>query len=244
MSIATISARAAEVPTYDELDRARPCPGSRILPSGRRNANRTAACRTKPSSGFAKPACTRRCCRRPTADTKWASRPCSRPASRSARSAHRRPGCAVSTWCTTGSADCFRNRRRTRCGAKTRAPSSRAPTRRSARRHSVDGGYRLSGRFPFCSGSPGAAWNLCGARLPIGPEGQPVPAFTLVPKADYKIDWQSWRPVGLAGTGSFDLIVDDAFVPAHRVLRFSDAVGSTAPGAEHQHTTRSIACRC
>ena len=96
----------------------------------------------------------------------------------------------------------------------------------------VDGGYRLSGRFPFCSGSPGAAWNLCGARLPIGPEGQPVPAFTLVPKADYRIDWDSWRPVGLAGTGSFDLIVDDAFVPAHRVLRFSDATGGTGPGAE------------
>ncbi len=96
----------------------------------------------------------------------------------------------------------------------------------------VDGGYRLSGRFPFCSGSPGAAWNLCGAMLPIGPEGKPVPAFTLVPKADYRIDWQSWRPVGLAGTGSFDLIVDDVFVPAHRVLRFSDATGSTGPGTE------------
>jgi len=94
------------------------------------------------------------------------------------------------------------------------------------------GGYRLSGRFPFSSGVPGAAWNLCGAMLPIGPEGKPVPAFTLVPKSDYKIDWQSWRPVGLAGTGSFDVIVDDAFVPDHRVLRFSDAVGSTAPGAE------------
>jgi alkylation response protein AidB-like acyl-CoA dehydrogenase len=96
----------------------------------------------------------------------------------------------------------------------------------------VKGGYRLSGRFPFSSGVPGAAWNLCGAMLPIGPEGKPVPCFTLVPKADYKIDWQSWRPVGLAGTGSFDVIVDDVFVPEHRVLRFSDAVGSAAPGAE------------
>src|SRR4051812_45073029 len=96
----------------------------------------------------------------------------------------------------------------------------------------VEGGYRLSGRFPFSSGSPGAAWNLCGAMLPIGPEGKPVPAFTLVPKSDYKIDWQSWRPVGLAGTGSYDVVVDNAFVPAHRVLRFSDAVGSTGPGAE------------
>jgi alkylation response protein AidB-like acyl-CoA dehydrogenase len=96
----------------------------------------------------------------------------------------------------------------------------------------VKGGYRLSGRFPFSSGVPGAAWNLCGAMLPIGPEGKPVPCFTLVPKADYKIDWQSWRPVGLAGTGSFDVIVDDVIVPEHRVLRFSDAVGSAAPGAE------------
>jgi resorcinol 4-hydroxylase (FADH2) len=96
----------------------------------------------------------------------------------------------------------------------------------------VKGGYRLSGRFPFSSGVPGAAWNLCGAMLPIGPEGKPAPAFTLVPKADYTIDWQSWRPVGLAGTGSFDVIVDDVFVPEHRVLRFSDALGSTAPGAE------------
>ena len=74
--------------------------------------------------------------------------------------------------------------------------------------------------------------DLCGAMLPIGPEGKPVPAFTLVPKADYKIDWGSWRPVGLAGTGSFDVIVDDVFVPEYRVLLFSDAVGSTAPGAE------------
>jgi alkylation response protein AidB-like acyl-CoA dehydrogenase len=99
----------------------------------------------------------------------------------------------------------------------------------------VEGGYRLSGRFPFSSGVPGAAWNLCGAMLPIGPEGKPVPAFTLVPKADYKIDWQSWRPVGLAGTGSFDVVVENAFVPNHRVLSFSDAVGSTGPGAE-SHT--------
>src|SRR5262249_19518598 len=97
---------------------------------------------------------------------------------------------------------------------------------------SVEGGYLLSGRYPFSSGSPGAAWNLCGAMLPIGPEGKPVPAFTLVPKADYKIDWESWRPVGLAGTGSFDVVVENAFVPAYRILRFSDAVGSTAPGAE------------
>jgi alkylation response protein AidB-like acyl-CoA dehydrogenase len=96
----------------------------------------------------------------------------------------------------------------------------------------ADGGWRISGRFPFSSGSPGAAWNLCGAMLPAGPDGKRAPAFTLVPKRDYRIDWESWRPVGLAGTGSFDVVVEDAFVPAHRVLRFADAVGCTSPGAE------------
>jgi alkylation response protein AidB-like acyl-CoA dehydrogenase len=96
----------------------------------------------------------------------------------------------------------------------------------------VDGGYRLSGRFPFASGVPGADWNLCGAMLPLGPEGKPMPAFTIVPKSDYVIDWESWRPVGLAGTGSYDVLVDDVFVPAHRVLTFADSTGCTSPGAD------------
>jgi alkylation response protein AidB-like acyl-CoA dehydrogenase len=96
----------------------------------------------------------------------------------------------------------------------------------------VDGGYRLSGRFPFSSGCPGSDWNLCGAMLPLGPEGKPAPSFTIVPKSDYTIDWESWRPVGLAGTGSFDVLVDDIFVPAHRVLTFADATGCTSPGAD------------
>ncbi len=96
----------------------------------------------------------------------------------------------------------------------------------------VDGGYRLSGRFPFSSGCPGSDWNLCGAMLPLGPEGKPAPSFTIVPKSDYTIDWESWRPVGLAGTGSFDVLVDDVFVPAHRVLTFADATGCTSPGAD------------
>jgi alkylation response protein AidB-like acyl-CoA dehydrogenase len=95
----------------------------------------------------------------------------------------------------------------------------------------ADGGFRLSGRFPFSSGVPGADWNLCAAMLPIGPEGAPIPCFTLVPKKDYRIDWDSWRTVGQAGTGSFDVLVDDVFVPAYRVLSFADALGSNGPGA-------------
>jgi len=56
-----------------------------------------------------------------------------------------------------------------------------------------------------------------------------MPAFTLVPKADYKIDWESWRPVGLAGTGSFDVIVENAFVPDHNLRRRGRPVPATWP---------------
>ena len=59
----------------------------------------------------------------------------------------------------------------------------------------ADGGYGLFGPISFLQRVAGGEWNLCGAMLPIGPEGKPVPAFTLVPKADY-------RSTGRAGVRS------------------------------------------
>ncbi len=94
----------------------------------------------------------------------------------------------------------------------------------------VDGGYRLSGRFRFSSGCPHADWNLCSALLPTGDGETAIPAFTLVPRADYAVDWDSWDNVGLSATGSYDVLVDDAFLPAHRVLSFAEATTGIAPG--------------
>ena len=142
-----------EAPAYDDLV----ARGHALVPDF---ADRAARCESdcrvsdELSSGFGRPACTRLCCRRPMADTRWVSRRCSRPASRSARSAHRRPGYAVSTWRTTGSADCFRRRRRTRCGAKIRTRSSQAPTHRSARRRWSRAAIGSRGDFRFPAGRP------------------------------------------------------------------------------------------
>ncbi len=94
----------------------------------------------------------------------------------------------------------------------------------------VDGGFRLSGRFRFSSGCPHADWNLCGAALPTASGDGTAPAFVLIPKSDYRIDWESWDNVGLAATGSYDVLVDDAFVPARRVLPFAAAMTGNAPG--------------
>ena len=43
----------------------------------------------------------------------------------------------------------------------------------------------------------------------------------------------NWFVCGLAGTGSKDIVVEDLFVPAHRVLAFADTRAGTSPGARH-----------
>ncbi|MGO3414221.1 MAG: acyl-CoA dehydrogenase family protein [Kluyvera intermedia] len=75
--------------------------------------------------------------------------------------------------------------------------------------HQADGGYRVSGRWSFASGSMGASVLGVG----ILPDGeQPLPRMAVLPRASVQID-PVWNTVGLAGTGSHDLLVDDVFVP-------------------------------
>ena len=95
----------------------------------------------------------------------------------------------------------------------------------------VDGGYRLTGRWSFASGCDNAQWSLCAALLPSKTEsGQFAPAFLLVSASDYVID-DTWNVVGLSGTGSKTLVLNDVFVPAHRLLSFADTTSGKTPGA-------------
>lgn len=92
-------------------------------------------------------------------------------------------------------------------------------------------GFRFSGRWSFSSGCDHAAWALLGAML-VGAEGKPVDFMTiLVPRTDYEIV-DVWDPVGLRGTGSNDIVVDDVFVPAHRTLRNFEHSKLRGPGQE------------
>ena len=78
----------------------------------------------------------------------------------------------------------------------------------------VEGGYRLSGKWSFSSGCDHGTWALLGG--PAFKDGKPVDFLTyLVPISDYTIN-DVWRTVGLRGTGSNDIVVDDVFVPEHR----------------------------
>ena len=75
------------------------------------------------------------------------------------------------------------------------------------------GGFNLSGRWEFSSGSDTAEWVMVGA---IGSDGL---VWVLVPRSDYEIA-DTWFVSGLKGTGSKDIIIKDAFVPDYRVLDF------------------------
>ncbi len=89
----------------------------------------------------------------------------------------------------------------------------------------TDGGYLLKGRWQFSSGTDHCQWIFLGA-LKADTQGRPVePAVTLhvvLPRSDYTIVEDSWDVIGLIGTGSKDIIVEDAFIPDYRVMTAAD----------------------
>jgi 3-hydroxy-9,10-secoandrosta-1,3,5(10)-triene-9,17-dione monooxygenase len=108
----------------------------------------------------------------------------------------------------------------------TRVSSSYAPTGRVV---AVDGGYEISGRWSFSSGSDHATWVLLGGVV-LGPDGTPIDFGTfLVPRGDYEVD-DVWDTVGLRGSGSNDIVIEGAFVPAHRALSFGATAVLDCPG--------------
>lgn len=85
----------------------------------------------------------------------------------------------------------------------------------------VEGGFILNGQWPFSSGTDHCEWVVLGGRSEK--EGGPADEFTemrhfVLPRADYEILQESWKVMGLAGTGSKDVLVKDAFVPDYRSL--------------------------
>jgi 3-hydroxy-9,10-secoandrosta-1,3,5(10)-triene-9,17-dione monooxygenase len=89
-------------------------------------------------------------------------------------------------------------------------------------------GYRVSGRWSFSSGCDHCQAVVVGAALPRD-EIADFRSFVLL-RDQYRID-DNWYVAGLQGTGSKDIVVDDAFVPAHRTQSHLDyAFGAPLPG--------------
>jgi len=99
----------------------------------------------------------------------------------------------------------------------------------------VAGGYKLSGRWSFSSGCDhchgvmlGA---ICGTRDVLGRPVADFKSFLLLGD-QYRID-DNWHVAGLKGTGSKDIIVENAFVPEYRSQSLIDyAMNAPLPGQE------------
>ena len=95
----------------------------------------------------------------------------------------------------------------------------------------VEGGYRISGRWGFSSGVDHCDWAFLGGLVNDPETGEPDFWTFLVPRGDFKV-LPIWDTIGLGGTGSHDVTVEDAYVPAYRTHRSKDGFASTNPGAK------------
>ncbi|MFF0634439.1 acyl-CoA dehydrogenase family protein [Nocardia sp. NPDC004151] len=106
----------------------------------------------------------------------------------------------------------------------------------------TDGGYTLNGRWAFSSGTDHCDWIFLGALL-ADTEGNPVMPPTVLhvvlPRKDYTIVDDSWDVIGLQGTGSKDIIVDGAFIPAYRTIEM-EAVAEGELAAERAGRTDTV----
>ncbi|MGH7388089.1 MAG: acyl-CoA dehydrogenase family protein [Candidatus Rokuibacteriota bacterium] len=104
----------------------------------------------------------------------------------------------------------------------------------------ASGGFRLSGRWGFSSGCDAATWAMVAVAAP-GPSDL---MWLLVPRPDYEIA-DTWFASGLRGSGSKDVVVEDAFVPAHRTLDPNRAGEGDRTGWElHKRLSYRVPLRC
>jgi len=89
----------------------------------------------------------------------------------------------------------------------------------------VDGGYRVTGRWPFASGSSHATWfgGECTLENPAG--GEPIVKVAFAPREQVTVH-DNWDTHGLRGTASGDFSMDDVFVPENRMIALAE---STSP---------------
>ena len=76
----------------------------------------------------------------------------------------------------------------------------------------VDGGWQVSGRWPFASGAAHSSWMLAGFRIVRDDQPGPEHMIMACPVDDVQF-LDNWQVMGLQGTGSRDFVLTDYFVP-------------------------------
>ncbi len=100
----------------------------------------------------------------------------------------------------------------------------------AAKAKKVDGGYVISGRWPFSSGVYPSEWNMLAGLAFLDENTPPEQRVFLLHRSQYTIV-DNWYAGGLRGTGSMDVEAKEQFVPEHRTLAVADTKGGPTPGS-------------
>ena len=95
-----------------------------------------------------------------------------------------------------------------------------APT---AQTRKVDGGWRVSGKWYYNSGSWHATWAVMGIPITDADGNVVDQGCALIPRSDMDFE-DTWFVAGMRSSGSNCLAADDVFVPEHRVMRMPPAI--------------------
>ena len=94
-----------------------------------------------------------------------------------------------------------------------------APTSKCVK---VDGGYRVTGKWYYNSGSWHADWGAMGMPI-VDDSGETIDyGFGLIPMSDMTQE-DTWYTVGMRASGSICVEAKDVFVPEHRVVSGTEA---------------------
>ena len=106
--------------------------------------------------------------------------------------------------------------------------TSAAPTGKSA--VAASGGYKLDGRWSWCSGLRHSQWIMIGGLVFRDGDHHPDMRLHLVPTSEVKQE-DTWFCAGLSATGSNTVVLDNVFVPEYRSVSFSTLRDAHSPGS-------------
>lgn len=107
------------------------------------------------------------------------------------------------------------------------APGMVSPSGRATK--DSNAGFRLSGRWQWATGVMHSDWVIAGALIEPT-EGTPDFRWFALPQEEIRIE-DSWYVDGMVGTGSNDVVIQDAHVPAERTVSMVDMTNGRAPGS-------------
>ncbi|MEK4078695.1 acyl-CoA dehydrogenase family protein [Solibacillus sp. FSL K6-1126] len=95
----------------------------------------------------------------------------------------------------------------------------------------AEGGYLVSGKYNFVSGINYCDWVGVGAMMKFDDSEKPERVGILLKVSDLEVV-KTWDSLGLRGSGSNTLIVDNIFIKPDAILRFSKIIENSHPPYE------------